>query len=127
MATLATGTYITPVLLAQATVFEFLNRGSFEAHLTALREGLKARRDALLEALERHLPEASWSQPEGGFFVWLQLPGYPDGREVLKRAECVTACDGTRFGAMSSALRLSYAFAAPDELELGVERLAAAL
>jgi 2-aminoadipate transaminase len=124
---LATDTYITPVLLAQAAVFEFLQRGAFETHLARLREGLKARRDALLAGLGRHLPDATWSRPEGGFFVWVQLPGNPDGREVLKRADGVTACDGTRFGAVSSALRLSYAFAAPDELEAGAERLAAAL
>jgi DNA-binding transcriptional MocR family regulator len=124
---LATSTYITPVLLAQAAVFEFLDRGALEPHLARLREGLKTRRDAMLTALETHLPDATWSRPEGGFFVWVQLPGYQDGREVLKRAEGVTACDGTRFGAVSSALRLSFAFAAPDEIETGVERLAAAL
>jgi DNA-binding transcriptional MocR family regulator len=123
----AAATYITPVLLAQATVFEFLSRGAFEPHLVRLREGLRARRDAMLAALARHFPDATWSRPEGGFFVWLQLPGYPDGREVLKRAEGVTALAGTQFGAVSSALRLSFAFAAPDEIEAGVERLAAAL
>jgi 2-aminoadipate transaminase len=124
---LATSTYITPVLLSQATVFEFLSRGSFETHIARLREGLKARRDAMLAALEARIPDGTWSQPEGGFFIWLQLPGHPDGREVLKRAEGVTACDGTRFSAVSSALRLSFASAAPDEIEAGVERLAAAL
>jgi len=123
----ATSTYITPVLLAQATVFEFLASGAFEAHVVRLRERLKARRDAMIGALEKHLPHATWSRPEGGFFVWLQLPGYPDGREILKRAPGVKACDGTRFSSVSSALRLSYAVAAPDELEAGVERLAAAL
>jgi len=124
---LATSTYITPVLLAQAIVFEFMQRGALETHLEQLREALKTRRDALLGALEKHLPDATWSRPEGGFFVWLQLPGNPDCREVLRRAEGVTACDGTQFGAVSSALRLSFAAAAPDELEAGVERLAAAL
>ena len=124
---LAVSTYITPVLLAQATVYEFLSRGSLEEHLARLRDGLRTRRDAMLAALAKHFPDATWSRPEGGFFIWLQLPGHPDGRELLKRAQGVTACDGTRFGAVSSALRLSFAFAPPDELEAGVERLAAAL
>ena len=124
---IANGTYITPVLLAQATVHEFISRGSFEGHVARLREGLRARRDAMIAALEKHLPDATWSRPEGGLFVWLQLPGYPDGREVLKRAEGVSAVDGTRFGAVSSALRLSFGYAPPDEIEAGVERLAAAL
>jgi 2-aminoadipate transaminase len=124
---LAASMYITPVLPAQATVFEFLARGGFEAHLARLREGLRARRDALVGALEAHLRGATWSRPEGGLFVWLQLPGNPDGREVLGRAEGVAAVDGTRFSAVSSALRLCFAAAPPDELEAGVERLAAAL
>ena len=127
LADVATSTYITPVLLAQATVYEFINRGSFEPHLARLRNGLKLRRDAMLAALETHFAGATWSQPEGGLFVWLELPGFPDGREVLKRAPGVTAVDGTHFGAMASALRLSFGFAAPDEIEIGVERLAAAL
>jgi len=123
----ATATYITPALLAQATVFEFIGRGFFDAHVVRLRDGLRSRRDALLDALRRHLPEATWSQPEGGLFTWVELPGQPDGREVLERASGVSAVDGTRFGATSSFLRLSFGFAAEDELAAGVERLAAAL
>jgi DNA-binding transcriptional MocR family regulator len=127
LADVATSNYITPVLLAQATIYEFISRGSFEPHLARLRDGLKLRRDAMLAALETHFADATWSRPEGGLFVWLQLPGYPDGREVLKRAQGVTAVDGTHFGAMSSAIRLTFGFAAPDEIEAGVERIAAAL
>jgi len=126
LADAATATYITPALLAQATVFEFIGRRSFETHLERLRAALRARRDAMVAALERHLPDATWSHPEGGLFMWVQLPGQPDGREVLKRAR-VSAVDGTRFGAVSSSLRLSFGFAAPDEIAAGVERLAAAL
>jgi DNA-binding transcriptional MocR family regulator len=127
LAEVATSTYITPVLLAQATIHEFITRGSFEPHLVRLRVELKLRRDAMLAALEKHFAGATWSRPEGGLFVWLELPGFPDGREVLKRAQGVSAVDGTRFGAVSSAFRLSFGFASPDEIEAGVERLAAAL
>jgi DNA-binding transcriptional MocR family regulator len=59
--------------------------------------------------------------------VWAELPGNVDGREVLKRARGVTARDGTQFSAVSSRLRLSFAGASPDEIDAGVERLAAAL
>jgi 2-aminoadipate transaminase len=127
LAAIATSTYITPVLLAQATVFEFISRGSLERHLKQLREELKTRRDAMIAALEKHFAGATWSRPEGGLFVSLEVPGFPDGREVLKRADGVTAVDGTTFGAVSSAFRLSFGFAAPDEIETGIERLAAAV
>src|SRR5438128_4936682 len=76
----AVSTYITPVLLGQATVFEFLRRGNLEPNLERVRALLRTRRDAMLEALERELPEARWSRPEGGYFVWLELP--QDAAEV---------------------------------------------
>ena len=70
----ATATYITPVLLAQATVFEFVSRGAFEPNLERVRGLLGARRDAMLEALGRELGgRAEWSRPEGGYFLWLDL------------------------------------------------------
>jgi DNA-binding transcriptional MocR family regulator len=127
MTAAAADTYITPSLLGQATVFEFITRGSFETHLAALRAGLKLRRDTMLSALAKHMPEARCSRPEGGYFLWLELPGSPDGRAVLARAEGVTARDGTVFSSYSSYLRLSYSHATPGEIEAGVERLAAAL
>ena len=124
---MATETAITPALLSQATVFEFIERGAFEPHLERLRAGLRERRDAMSEALSRHIPGARWSSPEGGLFVWVELPGSPDGREVLRRAQGVTALDGTKFAAVSSYLRLSFGFASPDAIETGVERIAEAL
>src|SRR5947209_7366535 len=66
---LAVATYITPVLLGQATVFEFLRRGNFEPNLERVRALLGARRDAMLAALERELPAATWRRPQGGYFA----------------------------------------------------------
>jgi DNA-binding transcriptional MocR family regulator len=123
----AAGAYITPSLLSQATVFEFITGGGFERHLGELRGALRLRRDAMLAAIARHMPGATCSRPEGGYFVWLELPGQPDGRAVLDRAEGVKAVAGTSFSAMSSRLRLSYAAAAPDEIDAGIARIAAAL
>src|SRR5436305_6124367 len=72
---LAVSTYISPPFLTQATVHEFLRRGNFEPNLERVNGLLKARRDAMLESLERHMPEGStWSRPDGGYFVWLDLP-----------------------------------------------------
>jgi DNA-binding transcriptional MocR family regulator len=67
---LAVSTYVTPALIGQATVFEFLRRGKLEANLERVRGLLGARRDAMLGALERELGAgATWSRPEGGYFV----------------------------------------------------------
>src|SRR5437660_1252599 len=68
----AVATYITPVLLGQATVYEFLRRGNFDPNLRRVQDLLRLRRDAMLEALEAELSGLTeWSRPEGGYFLWL--------------------------------------------------------
>jgi 2-aminoadipate transaminase len=131
----ANATYITPVLLAEATVYEFLRRGLFESNLERVRGLLRARRDAMLAALERELggTDASWSRPEGGYFVWLDLPGGARADDVLQRAsaEGVTFVAGTDFFPAGrggeNAARLAFSFVSPDEVDEGVTRLAALL
>ena len=124
---LATSTYITPVLLGQATVFEFLRRGNFEPNLERVSRLLGARRDAMLEALERELPDSRWSRPQGGYFVWLELPEGADAGALLERATAagVTFVPGTDFGGAPNTARLAFSFVSPDEIREGVRRLAA--
>jgi 2-aminoadipate transaminase len=129
---LATSTYITPSLLSQATVYEFLRRGALERNLQLVRSLLKARRDALLQALEEHLDGsgARWSRPEGGYFLWLELPEGTDAVTLLVAAERegVTFVPGPDFfprgGGGRSAARLAFSFASPGQLGEAVSRLA---
>jgi 2-aminoadipate transaminase len=123
----ATSTYITPVLLAQATVHEFITRGLFEPNLRRVNGLLKARRDAMLAGLEKHFSGAKWSRPQGGYFIWLELPVGTVAKDVIARAEGVTAVAGPDFGGAAHTLRLAYSFVSPDEIETGIERLAAAV
>ena len=122
----ANATYISPALLGQATVYEFIRRGSFEAHVGRLREGLRIRRDALLEALAEHFPDGTWTRPEGGFYVWLELPAGTDSRTFTGLPGTAGAVPGTSFAWTASAIRLSFASAPPDELRGRVQRLAEA-
>jgi 2-aminoadipate transaminase len=124
---LVASTYITPVLLAQATVYEFLRRGLFEPNLERVRGLLRARRDAMLEALERELSgRARWTRPEGGYFLWLHLPESVDAAELLgPAAEAgVTFVPGADFGGPPSSARLAFSFVSPAEIDEGVRRLA---
>ncbi|HEX4521201.1 MAG TPA: PLP-dependent aminotransferase family protein [Gaiellaceae bacterium] len=121
----ASATYISPALLGQATVFEFIRRGSFEAHVGRLREGLKLRRDTLLDAVAEHFPDGSCVPPEGGFYAWLELPVGTDSR-TFAASEQGWAVPGTSFSWTANALRLSFASASPEELAARVERLATA-
>jgi 2-aminoadipate transaminase len=123
----ATATYITPVLLAQATVHEFISRGLFEPNLRRVNGLLKARRDAMLAALEKHFVGAEWSRPQGGYFIWLELPTGTIAQDVIARAEGVTAVAGPDFGGAANTMRLAFSFVSPDEIETGMERLAAAV
>jgi 2-aminoadipate transaminase len=121
-------TYITPALVGQATVLEFLRRGLLAPNLERVRELLRARRDAMLEALERDLAgRARWSQPQGGYFLWLELPDNTDATELLRRASAagVTFVPGPDFGGEPNSARLAFSFASPVEIDEGVSRLAA--
>ena len=124
----AAGAYITPGLLAQATVYEFLRRGSLEPNLEHVCALLRARRDAMVEALERHVPEARWSEPEGGYFLWVELPEHLQTAEL--ETEGVTFVPGKDFFAGAggeNAIRLAFSFASPAEIGEGVRRLGSAV
>jgi 2-aminoadipate transaminase len=84
----------------------------------------------MLEALEREMPEdATWTRPEGGYFVWLELPSGPPSSELLAEAEDagVTFVKGSDFfpGGRDGerALRLAFSFVSPGEIAEGVSVL----
>ena len=125
---LAVSTYISPPFMAQATVHEFLDRGNFAPNIARVSDLLRTRRDAMLEALEEHMPEgAVWSRPQGGYFIWLDLPS--TAPELARAEEAgVTFVKGADFfvggrGGERS-LRLAFSFVSPDEIAEGVARLA---
>lgn len=124
---LAVSTYITPVLLGQATVLEFLRRGNFEPNLERVTSLLRVRRDAMLAALERDLRGARWSRPQGGYFIWLELPDHVDAGALLERSEGagVTFVRGADFGGAPNTARLAFSFVSPEEIGDGVRRLGA--
>jgi 2-aminoadipate transaminase len=81
----------------------------------------------MLEALERELRgHAAWSRPEGGYFIWLDLPDEIDASELLVRAAGagVTFVPGADFGGEPNSARLAFSFVTPAEITEGIERLA---
>lgn len=127
--TLATDTYVSPSIFVQGALYEFVSRGHFEPNLERTRAGLRARRDAMLVALEREFPEgASWSRPEGGYFLWLDLPTGVRADDLLARAteQDVTFVKGSDFyageGGEESA-RLAFSFPSVAEIGEGIRRL----
>jgi 2-aminoadipate transaminase len=130
----AVSIYISPPFLAQATIFEFLERGRFEANLENVRGGLRARRDAMLDALERAAPDGvTWNRPEGGYFIWLDL-GERESPEAARAAAGlgVNVIPGVDFfppdsGLGRDAARLAFSYEPVERIAKGVERLADAL
>ena len=124
--------YVSPSIFVQAALAEFVAGGRFERNIETVREGLRIRRDAMLGALERELSgQAEWNRPEGGYFLWLDLPGV-DAAALMGRAaaEGVTFVKGADFflsGGGEESVRLAFSFATADEIGEGVARLAASV
>jgi DNA-binding transcriptional MocR family regulator len=81
----------------------------------------------MLVALERELEgRARWNRPEGGYFLWLELPDGLDAAELLGPATeaGVTFVPGADFGGPPASVRLAFSFASPEEIDEGVRRLA---
>ncbi|NQY61756.1 PLP-dependent aminotransferase family protein [Cognatishimia sp.] len=106
----------------------------FDSHITKLRRVYAARRDAMLAALDREMPEGvDWTRPEGGMFVWLTLPKGLDGKALLEHAvqtHRVTFVPGGAFfadGSGGNTIRLSYSLPKEVVIDQGVARLAGAM
>jgi 2-aminoadipate transaminase len=129
VAELATRTYVSPPLFAQAQLLEFLEAGFLPAHLEFLGRFLGERRDALLAELEPLRGVARWTRPEGGYFLWLELAAGTDASQLLGRATeaGVTFVPGPDFGGEPNSVRLAFSFASPAEIDEGILRLAAVL
>jgi 2-aminoadipate transaminase len=126
----ATGTYISPNMVAQSIVAEFCRSGAIDRSIGTVKAALHERRDALAEALERELPDAQFTPPEGGYFMWVELPEGTDVDALAAAAQerGVVFVEGTDFlieGGQNT-LRLAYSGVRPDEIEEGVSRLAEA-
>lgn len=121
---IATRTYVSPPLFAQAQLLEFLSAGRLEPHLEFLGRALGERRDAMLAGLEALRDVATWTRPDGGYFLWLEQP--LDATALLERARPagVTFVPGAAFGGGPGSARLSFSYPSVDEVRAGARRLA---
>jgi len=106
----------------------------WDAHLERLRAAGRDRASAMQTALARHMPMGvTWTRPQGGMFVWVELPHGFDGAALLEAAlaeERVAFVPGAPFFAVepdAATLRLSYSLPPLDAIDEGIRRLARAI
>jgi 2-aminoadipate transaminase len=117
----------------QAAAAIYLATTDLDAHIATLCTAYRARRDAMIAALPAATPQGTtWSDPDGGMFVWVTLPGEVDTADLLKAAlsNDVAYVPGASFYATTpdhNTLRLSFTTNSPDVITTGMARLAPAL
>ncbi|MCX8999758.1 PLP-dependent aminotransferase family protein [Rhizobiaceae bacterium BDR2-2] len=104
--------------------------GGFDRQVAKIRAAYSARRNAMLQALDRYMPEGTnWTRPEGGMFIWITLPEGTDGAELLAKAiatEKVAFVPGKAFyadGSGANHIRLSFSCADEATIDEGIKRL----
>jgi DNA-binding transcriptional MocR family regulator len=129
--TLATNTYISPNMVAQSLVNQFCRSGRIDRSIETVAAALRERRDALVAALRRELPEARFTPPQGGYFMWVELPEgiTADALDAATKERGIVIAKGTDFvvGGGENAFRIAYSGVTPEQIEEGVKRLAAAV
>jgi 2-aminoadipate transaminase len=115
--------------LTQHFVREYFGEGGWRDYIADLIEIYRDRRDAMLDALDRHFPaQAEWTRPEGGLFVWATLPDYIDTTDLLAKAlgENVAFVPGRAAytdGRGAHEMRLNFSGSGVDEIREGIRRI----
>ena len=126
----ATNTYISPDMVAQSIVYDFCASGRIGQSIATVKSALKERCATLTSALARELPEASFTAPEGGYFMWVELPEGTSVDALFSAAaqrglQFVKGTDFLLEGGENT-LRIAYSGVTPDQIDEGVRRLAEA-
>jgi DNA-binding transcriptional MocR family regulator len=127
----ATNLYISPGMVAQAIVHQFCVSGDIDRSVQTVSAALAERASVLAAALREHIPGATFTEPDGGYFLWVELPEDIDVDELfgVATAKGVAVVKGSDFllDGGRHALRLAYSAVTVDQIDEGVRRLAAAI
>lgn len=119
--------------LNQMLLAAYLARYDIEANIERIRALYRRRRDAMVAALERVLPAGSrFTRPQGGLFIWVELPAAVDARRLLARCleQEVAFVPGECFfpeGGHANTLRLNFSHMPEERIEEGIARLGRAV
>jgi 2-aminoadipate transaminase len=119
--------------LTQYFVREYFAEGRWQEYVASLVEIYRRRRDTMLDALEEHFPaQATWTEPQGGLFIWATLPDYIDTGDLLAKAlrDDVAFVPGQAAYVDErgrSSMRLNFSGVSEDSIREGVRRIGRAI
>jgi len=113
----------------QRVALEVVRNGFLDTHVPTIRALYRSQRDAMLAALERHMPPGThWNRPSGGMFLWVRLPTGLSATKLLPLAAVrgVAFVPGAPFFAVApqqDRMRLSFVNANAEQIETGIAAL----
>ena len=118
--------------LTQRIVLEAMQSGLIKQHIENLKPVMSKHLDAMCDAIDRHIPGVSYIRPQGGYYLWMELPEGVNADETVFAAEDegVLVFSGSMFYASPSKrqnLRLCFTYSTPEQIEEGMRRLGAAI
>lgn len=120
-------------IFSQMVIAEYLKRGLLPYHLEVINAQYKEKRDLMLATLEQHMPDGvNWTHPEGGLFLWLELPSHMSSNDLFMKAveKKVAYVCGDAFyatGEPKNAMRINFSNATKEKIVKGIEALAAVI
>ncbi len=114
----------------QLMVSEYMKRGFLSKQIEIIRKAYGKKLKVMLEALEKYMPKGvEWSKPEGGLFLWVQLPKKMSANELFPKAieNNVAYVVGSAFhcdGKGQNTMRLNFSFSTEQQIDEGIKRLA---
>jgi DNA-binding transcriptional MocR family regulator len=127
----ATNLYISPGMVSEAIVHQFCVSGDIDRSVQTVSTALAERARVLAASLREHIPGATFTEPDGGYFLWVDLPESVDVDKLFPAAmkKGVAIVKGSDFlldGGKSS-VRLAFSAVTVDQIDEGVRRIAAAI
>jgi 2-aminoadipate transaminase len=125
----ATSIYISPNMVAQGIVNQFCRSGRIDRSIATVRDALRDRARTLCDALAEQLPDARFVEPEGGYFLWVDMPSGTDVDALFDAAakrgvQIVKGSDFVLEGAGSS-FRMAYSGVTPAQIDEGYAEIGA--
>jgi 2-aminoadipate transaminase len=124
------GTDLHSNTFTQYIIYQYIKSGKLDSHIQEIIKNYGAKRQLMLKEMDKHFPEGiTWTRPEGGLFLWVELPKSMSASKLLDEAvkEKVTYVYGRPFfpdGSGDNTFRLNFSNASHEQISLAIQKLA---